>query len=141
MKKSDTAVIQGQRLKEIRLALNLTQEEMPEYAKRYNVVYSRPHYTMMENGTRDLNLDIITVLVLHFRVNMVWLLSGEETMFTKAPAKLRALSSASLKDRLQANTKEIQSIATSVKILRQKMKLEREAAAEQKETKQIPHEE
>ena len=60
------------RLKFIRKALNLKQEEFGEIIK-----FSRSHVSSLENGTRELTDRIISDVCREFNVNENWLRTGE----------------------------------------------------------------
>lgn len=67
------------RLKQIRLSLNLSQEE---FGKRIGIK-SRAHISSLESGTRNITDRIISDLCKEFNVNENWLRTGNGEMFIK----------------------------------------------------------
>lgn len=63
----------NKRLKEIRLAFNLSQEE---FGKRIGIE-SRAHISSLENGTRNITDRIIKDVCREYCVNEYWLRTGE----------------------------------------------------------------
>lgn len=131
-----SAIARGERVRQIRIASGLKQQEVADLSKKYNGVFSRAHYSMMENGARDLTIEAVAVLVLHLHASIYYILSGEGAMFTQAPAKMRALPSSSLASRIEANNEEIESMISAVKITRRKIALEKEARKAEAEKQQ-----
>lgn len=69
------------RLKAIRLAINLSQEEFGS-----NIgIKSRAHISSLENGTRNITDRIINDICREYSVSEQWLRTGEGNMFSSAP--------------------------------------------------------
>ena len=67
------------RLKQIRTALNLSQEE---FGKKIGIK-SRAHISALENGSRNITDRIISDICDKYNVNIDWLKSGNGDMFVK----------------------------------------------------------
>lgn len=67
---------QGLRLKDIRKALNLSQDEI---ALKFGI--SRQYWSNFENDRETLNNEKLTKLIQYFNVNINYLLTGEGEMF------------------------------------------------------------
>ncbi len=67
------------RLKQIRIALDLSQEE---FGKKIGIK-SRAHISALENGSRNITDRIISDVCEKYNVNIKWLKSGEGDMFIK----------------------------------------------------------
>lgn len=65
------------RLKELRLNLNLSQEE---FGNKIGIK-SRSHISALESGTRNITDRIISDIVREFHINENWLRTGEGEMF------------------------------------------------------------
>ncbi len=70
----------GGRLRDIRSALGLTQEELAR-----DLDISKPAYVRYETGNRYPPAKILNALALKYNVDTNWLLAGKGAMFTVAP--------------------------------------------------------
>lgn len=131
-----SAIARGERVRQIRIASNKKQQEVANLSKKYNGIFSRAHYSMMENGARDLTIEAVAVLVLHLHANIYYILSGEGEMFTQDPAKMRALPSSSLASQIEANNEEIELMISAVKNTHRKIALEKEVKKAESERQQ-----
>ena len=69
-----------QRLKELRLALSLSQEEL---GKRIGI--TRAAISNLEKGTRNMSEQTIKSICREFNVSIAWLKEGKGDMFTDLP--------------------------------------------------------
>lgn len=69
-----------QRLKELRLALSLSQEEL---GKRIGI--TRSAISNLEKGTRNMSEQTIKSICREFNVSIAWLKEGKGDMFTDLP--------------------------------------------------------
>ena len=70
----------NQRLKELRLALSLSQEEL---GKRIGI--TRAAISNLEKGTRNMSEQTIKSICREFNVSIAWLKEGKGDMFTDLP--------------------------------------------------------
>ena len=67
---------EAERIKSVRIALKLTQEE---FSKILGV--TKQYVSLVENSKCDLSKDKLIKLFLDYKINLHWLLTGEGSMF------------------------------------------------------------
>ena len=77
----------NERLKEIRLTMNMSQEE---FGKKIGIE-SRAHISSLENGNRNITDRIINDVCREFDVNEAWLRTGAGEMFEQLTEQQKAM--------------------------------------------------
>lgn len=83
----------NQRIKEVRLALGLSQAK---FAKSISI--SNGYIAEIELGNRNVNDRIIKLISITFNIRETWLKTGEGTMFNEPSNQLLDLASATFKE-------------------------------------------
>lgn len=83
----------NQRIKEVRLALGLSQAK---FAKAISI--SNGYIAGIELGNRNVNDRLIKLISVTFNVRENWLKNGEGNMFSEQPNQLLELASATFKE-------------------------------------------
>ena len=83
----------NQRIKEVRLALNLSQAK---FAKAISI--SNGYIAEIELGNRNVNDRLIKLISITFNVSENWLKNGEGAMFTEEHNQLLELASTTFKE-------------------------------------------
>lgn len=93
----------NERLKEVRLSTNMSQEA---FGKKIGIE-SRAHISSLENGSRNITDRIVNDVCREFDVNEHWLRTGEGEMFERLTDQQRVMKYAAIllkdKDSLIAN--------------------------------------